>query len=86
MIDDCLFHDCGAAVYMRDNQLTDAHTCTSFKMTNSTAYNFSDALYKSHYESELYVAAIEIAPTIVAEEYNEVLIDHVTLYNVETNS
>ena len=86
MIDDCLFHDCGAAVYMRDNQLTDAHTCTSFKMTNSTAYNFSDALYKSHYESELYVAAIEIAPTKVAEEYNEVLIDHVTLYNVETNS
>ena len=86
MIDDCLFHDCGAAVYMRDNQLTDAHTCTSFKMTNSTAYNFSDALYKSHYERELYVAAIEIAPTIVAEEYNEVLIDHVTLYNVETNS
>ena len=86
MIDDCLFHDCGAAVYMRDNQLTDAHTCTSFKMTNSTAYNFSDALYKSHYESELYVAAIEIAPTKVAEEYNEVLIDHVTLYNVETNT
>ncbi len=85
IIDDCLFHDCGAAVYMRDNQLTDAHTCTSFKMTNSTAYNFSDALYKSHYEDELYVAAIEIAPTIVAEEYNEVLIDHVTLYNVETN-
>ena len=86
MIDDCLFHDCGAAVYMRDNQLTDAHTCTSFKMTNSTAYNFSDALYKSHYENELYVAAIEIAPTKVAEEYNEVLIDHVTLYNVETNT
>lgn len=86
MIDDCLFHDCGAAVYMRDNQLTDAHTCTSFKMTNSTAYNFSGALYNSHYGSKLYVAAIEIAPTIVAEEYNEVLIDHVTLYNVETNS
>lgn len=86
MIDDCLFHDCGAAVYMRDNQLTDAHTCTSFKMTNSTAYNFSGALYNSHYGSKLYVAAIEIAPTKVAEEYNEVLIDHVTLYNVETNS
>ena len=79
VIEGCLLHDCGdAAVYFQETTLEDdVPTCSYFKMINSTVYNINGTQY---------YAAIDIRENTAAygKGGNEVIIDHVTIYNYTT--
>ncbi len=78
LINNCIIHDCGNAVYMPASGLeNNVHTCSDFEMANSTVYNIEGASY---------VGAIDIQSNGGQEGMqNKVRIDHVTLYNFLTS-
>ena len=77
IIDKCLFHDGGSAVYFNSNGYNGQHSCSYFKMTNTTIYNIN---YDDWGVGVIHVSANGDA----AGEQNEVEIDHITMYNVST--
>ena len=78
LINNCIIHDCGNAVYMPASELeNNVHTCSDFEMTNSTVYNIEGA-------SD--VGAIDVQSNGAQDGMqNKVRIDHVTLYNFLTS-
>ena len=79
-INNTLIHDCAkSAIYLPyakdDNE---KQTCSNFKLTNSTIYNIDDGEYE---EDESSYATIEIRDNANIASKQEVLIDHVTIYN-----
>ena len=77
IIDKCLFHDGGSAVYFNSNGYNGQHSCSYFKMTNTTIYNIN---YDDWGVGVIHVSANGDA----TGEQNEVEIDHITMYNVST--
>lgn len=79
IIDNCLLHDAGrVAVYVAASSLADnVHGCDYFKMTNSTVYDINSTNYSA--------GAIDIRTNGSQQgDYTEVIIDHVTMYNVKS--
>lgn len=78
VVDNCLFHDgLGAAISFSDAAPAGKHSCDSFKMTNSTIYNVVSTVYR---------AIIQVNSNGEATgEQNEVIIDHITLYNFDAS-
>ena len=77
IIDKCLFHDGGSAVYFNPTGYNGQHSCSYFKMTNTTIYNIN---YDDWGVGVIHVSANGDA----TGEQNEVEIDHITMYNVST--
>ena len=78
-IDNCIIHDCGyAAVYVcKASDSSEKQSCSNFKLTNSTIYNVGNNT-KDH-------GAVDIRDNAnITTSTQEVLIDHVTLYNFNT--
>ena len=77
-IDNCIIHDCGyAAVYVcKASDSSEKQSCSSFELTNSTIYNVGDNT-KDH-------GAVDIRDNANITSAQQVLIDHVTLYNFNT--
>ena len=77
-IDNTIIHDCGySAIYVKaaaDGK--DKQSCSSFELTNSTIYNIGD-------NTKDY-GAIDIRDNANIASTQQVLIDHVTLYNFTT--
>ena len=73
-IDSCLIHDCTkSAIYLPFAiDTNEKQTCSNFKLTNSTIYNIGDG--------DSY-ATIDIQDNAVINSKQEVLVDHVTIYN-----
>lgn len=79
IIDNCLLHDAGrVAVYVATSTLEgNVHGCDYFEMTNSTVYNINSTDYSA--------GAIDIRSNNNASGMqNEILMDHVTLYNCQS--
>ena len=77
VIDNCLFHDGGAAVCFNKRGYNGNAACNSFKMTNTTIYNVTCSEW---------VGIIHIASNDEATDaQNEVIIDHITMYNFTPN-
>ena len=77
-IDNCIIHDCGyAAVYVcKASDSSEKQSCSSFELTNSTIYNVGDNT-KDH-------GAVDIRDNANIASAQQVLIDHVTIYNFST--
>ncbi len=74
VVNNCLFHDGGSAIYMNDQA-----ACANITVQNTTIYNFAGA--------EKYQAAIHIdANATDATLATQTLIDHLTIYNIQTSS
>ena len=78
IINNCYFHDAGEAVYISKNGLDGQHGCNYCEITNSTLYN----LTTSDYAGMIHVSSCGEA----TGAQNEVVIDHVTLYNYTGSS
>ena len=79
IIDNCLLHDAGrVAVYVATSKLEgNVHGCDYFEMTNSTVYNINSTDYGA--------GAIDIRTNGDKQgDYTEVIVDHVTMYNVKS--
>lgn len=70
IVNNCLFHDGGSAIYMNDQA-----DCAHLTMRNTTIYNFAGV--------EKSIAAIHIANATSA---TQTLIDHLTIYNIQTSA
>ncbi len=77
VIDNCLFHDGGAAVCFNKRGYNGNAACNSFKMTNTTIYNVTC----SEWVGIIHIASNEEA----TDAQNEVIIDHITMYNFTPN-
>ena len=79
-IDNCIIHDCGyAAVYVcKASDSSEKQSCSSFELTNSTIYNVGDNT-KDH-------GAVDIRHNENIASAQQVLIDHVTIYNFSTKT
>lgn len=77
IINNCLFHDGGAAVCFNKKGYNENAACNSLKITNSTIYNVSC----SEWVGIIHVASNEEATGM----QNEVIIDHITMYNFTPN-
>ena len=77
-IDNCIIHDCGyAAVYVcKASDSSEQQSCSVFKLTNSTIYNIGNDT-QDH-------GAVDIRDNANIASTQQVLIDHVTLYNFTT--
>lgn len=77
-IDNCIIHDCGyAAVYVcKASDSSEKQSCSSFELTNSTIYNVGNNT-KDH-------GTVDIRDNANIASAQQVLIDHVTLYNFNT--
>ena len=77
-IDNTIIHDCGAsAIYVTAAANgKDKQSCSSFELTNSTIYNIGNNT-KDH-------GAVDIRDNANITSAQQVLIDHVTLYNFNT--
>ena len=77
-IDNTIIHDCGAsAIYVTAAANgKDKQSCSSFELTNSTIYNIGNNT-KDH-------GAVDIRDNANIASAQQVLIDHVTLYNFNT--
>ena len=78
IVDNCLFHDgLGSAIRFNDAAPEGKHSCNYLKVTNSTFYNIV---------STEYAAVIQANSNGEATgEQNEVIIDHITLYNFDAS-
>ena len=78
IIDNCLFHDGGgSAIYFSQNAPEGTHACNYIKMTNSSIYNVV---------STQYAGIIHVSSNgETAGEQNEIIIDHITLYNFDAS-
>ena len=78
IIDNCLFHDGGgSAIYFSQNAPEGTHACNYIKMTNSSIYN----VVSTQYAGIIHVSSNGEA----AGEQNEIIIDHITLYNFDAS-
>ena len=74
VVNNCIFHDGGSAIYMNDQA-----ACANLTVQNTTIYNFAGV--------DAGKAAIHIAEvTSDATFATQTLIDHVTIYNIQTSS
>ena len=75
-INNCLFHDCAySAVFLaKAKDGLEQQSCSDFKLTNSTIYNVGAASTKGR-------GVVELRTNSNIASDQEVLIDHVTLYN-----
>lgn len=74
VVNNCLFHDGGSAIYMNEQA-----ACANITVQNTTIYNFAGA--------DKYKAAIHIdANATDATLATQTLIDHLTIYNIQTSS
>ena len=74
VVNNCIFHDGGSAIYMNEEA-----ACAKLTVQNTTIYNFAGV--------DKYKAAIHIAEvTSDATFATQTLIDHVTIYNIQTSS
>lgn len=75
-INNCLFHDCAySAVFLaKAKDGLEKQSCSDFKLTNSTIYNVGAASTKGR-------GVVELRTNSNIASNQEVLIDHVTLYN-----
>ena len=71
IIDNCLFHNGGAAVYLSKKGFEEQNPCDNFSMTNTTLYNIT-ASSKS---------AVCIPSLGESVGTNQVIVDHCTFYN-----
>ena len=78
IVNNCYFHDGGEAVYISKYGLEGQHGCNYCEITNSTLYN----LTTSDYAGMIHVSSCNEA----TGAQNEVVIDHVTLYNYTGSS
>ena len=78
IVNNCYFHDGGEAVYISKYGLDGQHGCNYCEITNSTLYN----LTTSDYAGMIHVSSCNEA----TGAQNEVVIDHVTLYNYTGSS
>ena len=76
IVDNCLFHDgLGGAISFSGSAPEDQQSCQYFKMTNTTLYNLTESSYRG---------IINVGSNPEEEgKYNEVVIDHITMYNYE---
>ena len=76
IVDNCLFHDgLGGAISFSGSAPENQQSCQYFKMTNTTLYNLTESSYRG---------IINVGSNPEAEgKYNEVVIDHITMYNYE---
>ena len=72
IIDSCLFHNGGEAVYMHQYGFENQHTCDYFKMTNTTLYDLNTTDW---------VGMVHIQSNADATYSNNAIIDHITIYN-----
>ena len=78
IIDNCLFHDGGgSAIYFSQNAPEGTHACNYIKMTNSSIYN----VVSTQYAGIIHVSSNGED----TGEQNEVIIDHITLYNFDAS-
>lgn len=78
IVDNCLFHDGqGAAIRFSDKSAEGKHACNYLKVTNSTFYNISEANYAAIIQAN--------SNSEATGEQNEVIIDHITLYNFDAS-
>ena len=80
-INNCLIHDCTqSAIYLPDaiNE-NEKQTCSDFKLTNSTIYNVGAASTEDR-------GIVELRTNSNIASDQEVLIDHVTLYNFASSA
>ena len=74
VVNNCIFHDGGSAIYMNEEA-----ACANLTVQNTTIYNFAGV--------DAGKAAIHIAEvTSDATFATQTLIDHVTIYNIQTSS
>ena len=74
IVNNCIFHDGGAAIYM-NNQAN----CSNLAVQNTTIYNIAGAAN--------YIAAIHIdANATDATLATKTLLDHLTIYNIQTSA
>ena len=74
IVDGCLFHDGGAAVYLpKYGAVEGKDPCDYVAITNTTIYNITEPEY---------IGVIQVSSNGERQgAYNEVVIDHVTMYN-----
>ena len=78
IVDNCLFHDGkGGAVRFSDSAPEGKHACNYLKVTNSTFYNITESSYAALIQANSNGEA--------TGEQNEVIIDHITLYNFDAS-
>ena len=83
LVNNCLFHDGGAAVYMSSNGVGDKATCDYFEIKNSTIYKVTAVNNpKDTYFGMIHVSSLGE----VQDKLNEVVIDHVTIYDYTMGS
>ncbi len=74
IVNNCIFHDGGSAIYMNEQA-----ACANITVQNTTIYNFAGA--------DKYKAAIHIdANATDANLATQTLLDHLTIYNIQTSS
>ena len=74
VVNNCIFHDGGSAIYMNAEA-----ACANLTVQNTTIYNFAGVDYGK--------AAIHIAEVASDATFaTQTLIDHVTIYNIQTSS
>ena len=73
IVNDCIFHDGGSAIYMNKQA-----ACANITIQNTTIYNIAGA--------DIYKAAIHLAETVNNPTFaTQTLIDHLTIYNIQTS-
>lgn len=73
IIDDCLFEDNGYAAIYYTNPASGVITCSYAKITNTTIYNVGDPNHET--------GIIDIREGVSGANENEIIIDHVTIYD-----
>ena len=74
IVNNCLFHDGGSAIYMNEQA-----ACVNITIQNTTIYNIAGA--------DIYKAAIHLAETVNNPTFaTQTLIDHLTIYNIQTSA
>ena len=83
LVNNCLFHDGGAAVYMSSNGVGDKATCDYFEIKNSTIYKVTAV----NNPEDTYFGMIHVSSLGEGQDkLNEVVIDHVTIYDYTMGS
>ena len=78
IIEDCIFHDGGAAVSFSSKGYNGQHACGYFEMSNTTIYNVTTTAHSN----DTYFGIIHVSSNGEATGMqNKVVIDHITLYN-----
>ena len=74
VVNNCIFHDGGSAIYMNDQA-----ACANLTVQNTTIYNFAGV---DRYKAAIHIAEVASNATFATQT----LIDHVTIYNIQTSA